>query len=312
MGNSVQVLEIVVPVIAMIIMGMFFREKLVLSDDGIGTLKHLLVNFCIPALVFKAFYSTQFTWKSLLLVLIMFVVTAASYYIGRGLMRQGKFEEELFPYLCTTIEGGQMGFALFILLFGQDNLYHLALLDLGNALILFPVIVTRMKLRAQGVQVSRREIAHSLVTPINVAIFSGIIVSVTGLGRVILASDFGAVLNSVLSLAGAPASTLILLVVGYGLSFRRIRWLETLRTIGIRALIMAVFGTAVFLIVRGMFPDDPLYRYAVIMAFTLPPSYMYSMFTKGKDEEAYVGAVLALYTVITIIGFIILAAISAG
>ena len=67
------------------------------------------------------------------------------------------FEEELFPYLCTTIEGGQMGFALFILLFGQDNLYHLALLDLGNALILFPVIVTRMKLRAQGVQVSGRE-----------------------------------------------------------------------------------------------------------------------------------------------------------
>ena len=75
---------------------------------------------------------------------------------------------------------------------------------------------------------------------------------------------------------------------------------------------MAVFGAAVFLIVRGLFPDDILYRYAVVMAFVLPPSYMYSMFTKGKDEEAYVGAVLALYTVITIIGFIILAAISAG
>ena len=121
MGNSVQVLEIVVPVIVMIIAGMFFREKQVLSDDGIGTLKHLLVNFCIPSLVFKTFYSTQFTWKSLILMLIMFIVTAASYYIGRFLMRRGNFEEELLPYLCTTIEGGQMGFALFILLFGQDT-----------------------------------------------------------------------------------------------------------------------------------------------------------------------------------------------
>lgn len=57
MENSVQVLEIIVPVIVMIIAGMFFREKQVLSDEEIGTLKHLLVNFCIPALVFKTFYS---------------------------------------------------------------------------------------------------------------------------------------------------------------------------------------------------------------------------------------------------------------
>lgn len=312
MGDSTQVLGIVLPVILMLAAGMFLRRRGVLTEDGIGTIKELLMKIFIPAIVFKTFYSTFFTWKSLILVAAMFVVTIVTYQIGRVVGKRIGLSSDLFPYLCTSIEGGQMGFALFILLFGQDELYHLALLDLGNALILFTVILTRLRLRAESDrQYSRKEIARSLITPINVAILTGIIISATGLGRVITNSSFGTVLNSILSFVGGPVSVLILLVVGYGLSFRKIRWSETIRTIAARLAIMAVFGVGVFVLAWALFPFDILYRYAVVMAFVLPPSYIYAMFAKDESEEAYLGAVLALYTVITLIGFVIVAVLSA-
>ena len=312
MDKTVQVLQIILPVIIMLALGMLCRRKQLISEEGVGNIKRLLVNICIPAVVFKTFYSTRFSPRSFVLVVILFAVTVAALRIGGVLNGRLRINEDYFPYLCTSIEGGMMGFALFILLFGQNELYHLALLDLGNALVLFPVLVTRLRLRQAGEKTSRADVARSLVTPINVAIALGILISVTGLGGVVTGSSFGMVLDAVLSFVGGPVSALILLVVGYGLSFERVRWNRTLRTIAARVVIMGIFGTAVFLIAWALFPQDIIYRYGVIMAFVLPPSYMYSMFTRDESEEAYVGAVLALYTVITIIGFIILTIISAG
>lgn len=311
MDKVYQVLEVIVPVVVMILIGTLANQKRLLSSAGIDAIKTLLVTVCIPAVIFGTFYKTVFTWESGMLCLIMAAFTIAAGLIGIGAKKILGIDQALTPYLCTTIEGGMMGYALFILLFGQENLYHLALLDLGTALILFPYLLTRLRLREQST-VSGKEIARSLVTPINIAIAGGLLVSLSGLGRPLSVSPIGHVLNGTLSFLSGPTGALILLIVGYGLDFSRVHWGETMKTVLTRAAVFSVCGVLVYGIVTRMLPGDPLYGYAVIMAFILPPSYVFSVFAKGEREEAYVGSVLAVYTVITLIGYGGLAWLAAG
>lgn len=310
MGKIVDVLQVVLPVAAMIALGILARKKRILSQAGVDDIKALIVNICLPAVIFSTFYATEFTSTAVLLCVIMAVFTLGAWRIGGAAQRVLHIEQPLASYLCTTIEGGMMGYALFILLFGQENLYHLALFDLGNTVIVFPVLLTRLRLRAQGT-VSARETMRGLVTPINVAIAAGLLVNACGLGRVISASAAGAVLESVLSFVSGPTGALILLVVGFGLDFSDVRWGETLRTVAARMAIFGVCGVLVYRLVRVLLPADPLYGFAVIMVFILPPSFVFSAYAEGRREESYVGSVLAVYTLLTLVGYSILAWIAA-
>ncbi len=311
MDKTIAVLVIVIPVIVMIGVGYILRKKQIVSPEGITGMKSLLMNVCIPATMFKTFYATKFSWQVIVLVVIMFCVTLLAFQFGKLFQKLFKSRQELFPYLTTTFEGGMMGYALFTLLFGSDNLYHIALLDLGNALVLFPIYCTQLRMRQDGTETSPGEVVRNMITPINIAMFSGIIISVIGLGQVISASSFGTVLNETLSFAGGPTSALILIIVGYGLDLTGIKWGETLSTIFSRVIVMGVLGVCVFFLTGVLFPDDLIYRYAAVMFFCLPATYVMSVYPKDQEEGSYVGTVLALYTVITIIGFSVLAAIAA-
>ncbi len=357
MEKFADVLQVVLPVIVMIALGILARKKHILSQAGIEDVKSLIVNICLPAVIFNTFYATEFTGTAILLCVIMAVFTLGAWFIGSSAQRLLHVKQPLMPYLCTTIEGGMVGYALFILLFGQDNLYHLALFDLGNTIIVFPVLLTCLRMRTQGT-VRVRETVRTLITPINIAIVSGLLVNACGLGSIISTSPVGAVMESVLSFVSGPTGALILLVVGFGMDFSDIRWSETLRTIAARVVIFGICGSvlsfvsgptgALILLVVGfgmdfsdirwsetlrtiaarvvifgicgvlvyrlvctLLPADPLYGFAVIMTFILPPSFVFSAYTQGRQEESYVGSVLAVYTLLTLIGYSLLAWIAA-
>lgn len=310
MEKFADVLQVVLPVIVMIALGILARKKHILSQAGIEDVKSLIVNICLPAVIFNTFYATEFTGTAILLCVIMAVFTLGAWFIGSSAQRLLHVKQPLMPYLCTTIEGGMVGYALFILLFGQDNLYHLALFDLGNTIIVFPVLLTCLRMRTQGT-VRVRETVRTLITPINIAIVSGLLVNACGLGPIISTSPVGAVMESVLSFVSGPTGALILLVVGFGMDFSDIRWSETLRTIAARVVIFGICGVLVYRLVCTLLPADPLYGFAVIMTFILPPSFVFSAYTQGRQEESYVGSVLAVYTLLTLIGYSLLAWIAA-
>lgn len=307
MTGTVSVLSVILPVIVMIALGMLARKKHLISQKGIDDIKSILMNICIPALMFRTFYAADLTSKSALAVILMFAVTLATFAIGRLFRKLFRIRYEMGRYLCTSIEGGMLGYALFTLLFGQENLYHFALLDLGNALVLFPILMTRLRLRTEN-HVSGKDVARSMATPVNFAIAAGILISVTGLGGVIQSTGSGAVLDAVLNFAGGPTGALILIVVGYGLAFDQVPWPETIRTVIARLIIYGAFGVLVVRIVRVLFPGDVMYLYGAVMAFIMPPSFAYTVYFREGEESAYAGAVLAVYTIFTIIGFCLVAA----
>ncbi len=302
MDKLIPTLEVVMPVIIAVCIGMLLRKKNLLSEQGVADIKGLIVNICIPSLSFGTFYAADLSGTVAVLIIIMLIAMIAAYFIGILLERVLHMNQPFMPYLCTTIEGGMLGYALYILLFGQENLYHMALIDLGTALFLFLFLVTKLRLRTEG-NVTGRDIARGLATPINFAMVGGLLCNLIGLGDVIKGSAFGDVLDEVLSFLGAPTGVLILITIGFGLNFSNIRWSETIKTILSRIVIFAVLGPIVYYLITRLMPGEPLYKYGIMMAFILPPSFVFSVYAKGEREESYVGSVLAVYTLLSLIGF---------
>ncbi len=306
MEKIVPTLAVVMPVLIALLAGMLLRKKQVITDQGASDIKSLIVNVCIPSLTFKSFYSADLSGGVPILIITMLVTMVLAYLVGSFLKKVLRVDQPMMPYLCTTIEGGMLGYALYILLFGQENLYHMALIDLGTALFLFLYLVTKLRLRTES-SVSGKEILKSLITPINVAIVGGLGCNLLGIGRLISSSAAGDILEEVLSFLGAPTGMLILITVGYGLNFSDIRWSETLKTILSRLVIFGIAGPAVFLLISRIFAGDPMYAYGIMMAFTLPPSFVFSAYARGEQEESYVGSVLAIYLLLSLVAFSVIA-----
>lgn len=300
------VLEVVLPVVALVLIGIFIRRKKMVSEQGMSEIKTLIMNFCLPAMLFNTFYAIRFTWREGIVLLTLALVTLLAFIAGRFICPLLGIRQRIAPYLCTTVEGGSIGYALFILLFGQEHLYHIALLDVGNALTQWSLVMTSLALLSQG-KSSRKELVRSVITPINISIALGVLFSVTRLGPALSATPAGHILEAVLNLVSAPVGAVIIISVGFGLTLTKIEWHDTIRGIAARAGIYTVIGLALCAVMFFLFPEDPLYRYASVLFALLPPTYAYSVYAKGESEQSYVGAVLGLYTILTIIGFTVFA-----
>lgn len=299
--------EVALPVIVMIAIGVWARKTKFLSESGIEEIKSLIVKVCLPAVLFAAFYNMRFTWRESLTLGVFALMNLAAFAFGILVCALFKIKTPVAPFMCATIEGGSIGYALFMLLFGQSDLYHFALFDAGGAVTQWAVIISILQLRTKG-KLRASELAKSLATPVNIAILAGILCSVTGFGQYLSSTRAGSIFEGVLNFVGAPVGPVIIMTVGYGLTFSNIEWSDTLKTVLVRMLVFALFmGGIVYYIVGRMYPSDPLYRFGAVLYFIMPPTYAYGVFVNGKDESAFLSAYLALYTLITIVGYIVLA-----
>lgn len=299
--------EVALPVIVMIAIGAWARKTKFLSESGIEEIKSLIVKVCLPAVLFAAFYNMRFTWRESLTLGVFALMNLAAFTFGILVCALLKIKTPVAPFMCTTIEGGSIGYTLFMLLFGQSDLYHFALFDAGGAVTQWAVIISILQLRTKG-KLRASELAKSLATPVNIAILAGILCSVTGFGQYLSSTRAGSIFEDVLNFVGAPVGPIIIMTVGYGLTFSNIEWSDTLKTVLARMLVFALFmGGIVYYIVGRMYPSDPLYRFGAVLYFIMPPTYAYSVFVNGKDESSFLSAYLALYTLITIVGYIVLA-----
>ena len=95
---------------------------------------------------------------------------------------------------------------------------------------------------------------------------------------------------------------------GDDLVFDDIPWREALKAVGLRLLIMAVLGAAVLGLFHLLWPQAQWDR-AVWLMFLLPPPYVLPVFSTDEKQRVYLSSVLSLSTLVTLMGFVLLAAI---
>ncbi|MBQ9010180.1 MAG: hypothetical protein IJ088_12760 [Clostridia bacterium] len=306
MNRTIETLQIILPVIITLGLGMLCRRKHLLSREGVDTLKFVAVNIGLPAVLLHTFAATRYTVMDLVIPLMMYMLCIAAYCLGKVLGRCFKMNNTFIPFLTTGFEAGMLGYALFTLLYGSERTAEFARIDLGQVLFVFTLYKVLLAVKEDEKADTGKLLRDMVFSPIIWAIAAGVLLGATGIYRSLQPSGISALLDRCTDFISAPVSSLILLSIGYDLVLEDIPWRETVSVLGLRLLIMTVLG-GLFLTVLHLFRIEPRLNSAVYLMFLLPPPFVLPVFAKSTEQRVFLSSVLSLSTLVSIIGFIVLA-----
>ncbi len=302
MESIMILLQKVLPVFLVLALGVLCRKKALLSREGVNALKKVAVDIALPAVMFSAFATAEYSLKSVCVPLILFVLCCMALLLGFWLCRVLKIGGSLSPYIAAGFEAGMLGYALFAILYPGEKVSAFAMVDLGQVLFVFTVY----KIMLAGRSNVKEALLEALSAPTVWAILLGLLFGATGLYEALKPSGVSQVLNALTDFVSAPTSVLILLAVGYDLVPAQIRW----RKIG--SLVMLRLGVSALLLGAALLVDrfvlgQMMHPGALLLMFVLPPPYVLPVFADVENERADISSALSAMTLISIVLFALMA-----
>lgn len=296
MEQLVSVLQTALPVFLALMLGMLCRSKGFLSREGVDALKKVVLNITLPAVLFQAFATTQYTVDTLILPVTMFGICCLALALGFLITKLSGNQSRLSPFLASGFEAGMLGYALFALLFPGESASRFAILDLGQTLFVF----TLYKVLLSGKRDWRAIGRDMLTSPILWAVAAGVVTGASGLYQTL--GSVSGILDSVTGFISAPTGMIILLTVGYDLVLGDIPWKKTAGAIAMRLGVMAVclgvlLGLNRWVLGGAIFPG------AAILMVLLPPPYVIPVFADEPAERVQISSALSALTLVTIVLF---------
>ena len=304
MGTMVVLLQKVLPVFLVLALGVLCRKRALISRDGVNALKKVAVDIALPAVMFSAFATAEYSFKSVCVPLVMFALCCIALLLGFLLCRRLKIGGRLSPYIAAGFEAGMLGYALFAILFPGEKVSSFAMVDLGQVLFVFTVY----KISLAGRSNVKDALREALSAPTVWAILLGLLVGATGLYDALKPSSISQVLDALTDFVSAPTSVLILLAVGYDLSPSQIQWKKIGSLIGLRLGVSALLLGAALLLDHFVL-GRMMHSGALLLMFVLPPPYVLPVFADVEDERADVSSALSALTFVSIVLFAIMAAV---
>lgn len=301
MENLFRILQTALPVLAALALGVLCRKLNFLTRDGVDTLKKVVVNLTLPAVVFAAFATAEYSLQTIAIPVLVFLLCCAGLGLGKVLARLLRLPGRVTPYLAGGFEAGMLGYALFALLFPQASSARFAILDLGQTLFVF----TLYKALLSGGKETKSLWKDIVNTPILWGTFAGLLVGATGLFGWMVQNGSAAVVTSLTDFLSAPTGMMILLAVGYDLDFAQIRWRETARFVVLRLAAMAILF-AVLLLVNRTLLHGIIFEGAALLLFILPPPYVLPIFADEPSQRAQISSALSALTVVTLLFFAVM------
>ena len=296
MDFLLSILQTALPVFLALGLGMLCRSLKFLSREGIDALKKVVLNITLPAVLLNAFATTEYSISTAVLPVSMFLVCCLALALGFGLVKLFRGKSKLAPFIASGFEAGMLGYALFSLLFPEENVSGFAILDLGQTLFVF----TLYKILLSGKK-SLKAIASDMVkTPILWAVLAGVILGATGLyGKM---GNFQPVFDGVTDFVSAPTAMIILLAVGYDLVPRDIPWKKVAGLIALRFAVMALCLGGLLMLNRWVL-QGLIFPGAAVLMCILPPPYVIPVFADEPDERVQISSGLSALTLLTMILF---------
>lgn len=306
-----KVIEVILPVIVMLLIGVCCRKWKLLSSTGVQDLKFLVTSIMLPVAIFHALGTADYSRNTGILVGIMLVMLVCSFGLGfllRPLMN--KTYRRYLPFMVSVYEGGLMAYPLYTSLCGQSNLSHIAVLDIAGLLFGFSIYMGMLSQMEKGEKVSPQNLCiNALKTPAFVASVLGMLAGLTGWLPKLVSSSWGGAYSVVESTLTVSVTPIILLVVGYSMELSRELIAPCLKTILLRVLVQALSIAGVLLAARQFLGADRLTELAIITYMSSPATFSMQTFLKDEQGSAYVSTTNSLYCLISIAVYMILAVI---
>ena len=301
------VIRTILPVVVMLVIGIICRKSGLISREGIGALKNVVVNITLPAVLLNAFASTSYSFMDVVVPLLMFAVCFIAWALGKAAGKALRMPSRFVPFLTTGFEAGMLGYALFNMLYGADRTAEFARIDLGQVLFVFTLYKVLLAMEGNAKADAGQLIREMALSPIIIAIVAGVLLGATGLYRRLEPSGVSGVLDACTAFVSAPTSAIILLTIGYDLVLDDIPWAETAKVVVLRLVIMMALRTALVALLGALWPEVNLTA-AINVMFILPPPFVLPVFADDADQRTYVSSALSVSTLVAIAGFAIMAA----
>ncbi len=305
----------VLPILLLFALGLFLQRRKFFKPDALDGLKKIVLNLALPSALFLAFSRVNFELRYLLIAAMIFAACWAVLLIGRAAQPATRLKSPYFPALLTGFEAGMLGYALYNSVYGADNLYKFGVIDLGQVVFVFFVLVNWLRRRESQAQPLGAMVRGFLTTPPITAILLGIAANALGVTALLTGGSIGQSVLRTLELLAALTSPLIALLIGYEMRLEFGRLGAPLRTVLIRLAIWIPLGVlfSVFVIDR-LLGLDRGFQAAVLTMVVLPPPFVIPLYMQraDQDDRAYVVNTLSLSTLVTLFAFAIVTVLFAG
>lgn len=296
----------IVPIILMILLGMTLRKIDFVRPQTIEDLKKMVLNISLPAMLFTAFADTRFSSQYLGIIAAVFLSCLLLLLLAAPVLRRLGVENPFMPALFVGFETGMIGYSLFVATFGQQEMYKLAIIDLGQVLFVFLVLIPSVN-RRNGFTTNNRELVGSFFkSPVILAILIGITFSLTGLTPVLHANQNMGFLFDLLSLLSNLTVPLITLAIGYELRLKKDIFRGPLLVAATRMLILLGIAFVIDkVLIVGLLRLDRVFEIALYTMFILPPPFVIPIIMREKKPEyrQFVLNTISIHIVLTAVAF---------
>ena len=308
MEQTTLIINRVLPIILLILLGSWIRRSRFLSETTIDDLRKMVVNLALPSVLFLTFLQLELKLTYLVIFALIFIVCLALFGLGFWLKRQFKIQQTYFPFLMTGFEYGMLGVSLFGGAYGLEKLGYIAIFALGHEIFIWFVFLVFLLMKRDGVQETRQLLKTFLKSPVIIAIFAGIVLNLFGIKTLLYQAPVSGAFMTTFQFLGNLVVPVILLIVGYSIKLDRdgIKAAFPVPVLRLAILVPLVMGIN-FFIIRGLLHLEPIFEAALFTLFVLPPPFIIPLYMRPElvDEKHYVNNVLALYTIFSIVIYII-------
>lgn len=302
------ILSKVLPVIFLFILGIFFRKTNFISDKTVGDFKKIIINIALPSLLFISFSNTNFEAKHLVIVSSVFITCIVLLLIGKLITIFFKIKSPYFSTLLTGFEAGMLGYSIFGAVFGAENIFKFAIIDLGQVTFVFFILVAVLVKYRDGSKSFFDTLVNFIKTPVIIAILGGILVQKTGFTNVVPSNSLLTSVLETFKLLSTLVTPLICLVIGYEIKFAKGSLKKPVQIILLRMVLLLSFALIINkYILSGLLHLDPIFQAALMTMFILPPPFIIPLYISDMDVEnkSYVFNTLSLNTIVTLVLYLV-------
>ena len=302
-----EVVAIILPVILMIGIGKALKLTHIIDDRVVDGIKAVISNLMLPVTLFNALLTTKFDKESLILTTAVFI--ALCLILGAGYLLRPLFGKygTFAPFLCACFEGGMLGYALYMTIYGPDSLGTVLKFDLANVLFAFTVFLFFIKMAGSGKVEVKKILTDYIKTPAVYGIVLGLAGSLTGFGAWFAGTPAYQVYTSTVSMITAPLGALVLITVGYALQFNReILW-SVVKVSLARLVLTGSALLGIYFLFRPYFEERPL-LIGFLLIFAMPAQYITPIYIKDREEQKFASTQLSFYTLFSVVAYILILA----
>jgi len=304
----VDALSNVLPIIFLLLLGVLLRRTSFIRPETVDDFKKLIVNITLPAVLFMAFSGVDLELRYLVISGSVFILCLLALLAGRLIGPIVGIQSPYFPLLLSGFEAGMLGYAIYGAVYGQESIFRFGIVDLGQVLFVFLVMVPLLERFESGPTPFRVTLLGFIRTPVILAILGGILFAQLGLTEALRTNSVGNSVFETLTLLGALTTPLVALYIGFELQLRSGSQRDPVLTTVIRLAIWITIAIVMNLVLINRLLDLEIgFQSAILTMFVLPPPFVMPLFMSkaSVEERNYVLNTLTLATVFALFFFAI-------